>query len=29
LFGAFNEMFVDISRRLGEGASQVLAGQDI
>lgn len=29
LFGAFNEMFTDVSRRLGEGAAQVLIGQDI
>ena len=29
LFGSFNEMFTDVSRRLGEGAAQILVGQDI
>jgi hypothetical protein len=29
LFGAFDDLFVDISRRLGEGAAGILAGQDI
>jgi hypothetical protein len=29
LFGSFNEMFTEVSRRLGEGAAQVLIGQDI
>ncbi|MCU0856260.1 MAG: DUF2059 domain-containing protein [Rhodobacteraceae bacterium] len=29
LFGAFDDLFVGISRRLGEGAAGILAGQDI
>jgi hypothetical protein len=29
LFGAFDDLFVDISRRLGEGAARFLVGEDI
>ncbi|RVT82593.1 DUF2059 domain-containing protein [Rhodobacteraceae bacterium CCMM004] len=29
LFGAFDEMYVDISRAMGAGAAQVMAGEDI
>lgn len=29
LFGAFNDLFVDISRRLGEGAARFMVGEDI
>ena len=29
LFGAFDDLFVDISRRLGMGASRFLVGEDI
>lgn len=29
LFGTFDELFVDVSRRLGEGAARFIAGEDI
>jgi hypothetical protein len=29
LFGAFDDLFVDISRRLGEGAARFLVGEDL